>query len=362
MESHPAVENLQSGEKGSCVSGRRLFDFARAAGCAGKVCQEDLLEVLEQLPAFADTRLLVGGETSDDAGVYAISEDTALVLTVDVLTPVAEDPGVFGQIAAANALSDVYAMGGKPLAALCIVGFPVGEVEHQTIRKMLSGVWEKVKEAGAVVAGGHTTKDVELKCGLAVTGLVHPGHVITNAGAKPGDVLLLTKPLGIGLITTAARANVAGFQTVQEANRVMCRLNRLAAEVMCEVGVHAATDVTGFGLLGHAWEMAQASRGDVEIYAGAVPLIPGVIELAKQRLFPVGSLKNFEFMQSRATFAPSLPEEIRLLLCDAQTSGGLLIAVPEDNVGVLMTRLGEAGESAAVIGRVHAGSGIVQVR
>lgn len=284
------------------------------------------------------------------------------MLTVDVLTPVAEDPRIFGQVAAANALSDVYAMGGKPLAALCIVGFPVGEVEHETIRIMLGGVWEKVQEADAVVAGGHTTKDMELKCGLAVTGVVHPRRVVTNAGAMPGDVLLLTKPLGIGLITTAARTKVAEVQTIQGANRVMCKLNRLAAEVMCEVGVDSATDITGFGLLGHAWEMAQASRVDIEIHAEAVPLIPGVTELAKQRLFPKGSLRNYEFMQPRADFTPSLPEETKLLLCDAQTSGGLLIAVPEAKVGVLMTRLGEAGESAAVIGSVHPGSGIVQVR
>jgi len=320
------------------------------------------MQVLRQLPVFSDPRLLVSGETADDAGVYAISEETALVLTVDVLTPIAEDPRAFGQIAAANALSDVYAMGGKPLAALCIVGFPVGEVKHETIRAMLGGVWEKVREAGAVVAGGHTTKDMELKCGLAVTGVVHPKRVVTNAGAMPGDTLFLTKPLGSGIVTTALRVRRAPESAVTQANEVMCRLNRAAAEVMCGVGVNAATDVTGFGLLGHAWEMAQASRIDIEIDAKAVPLIPGVMELAAQGLFPGGSLKNFEFMKSRADFAPSIPEELRLLLCDAQTSGGLLMAVREDRTVELMGRLHSVGvQPTTAIGRVRAGSGRVRV-
>lgn len=306
--------------------------------------------------------MLVSGETADDAGVYAISEDTGLVLTVDVLTPIAEDPQVFGQIVAANALSDVYAMGGSPLAALCIVGFPVGELEHETIKDMLAGVWHKVKEAGAVVAGGHTIKDMELKCGLAVVGLVHPARVVTNAGALPGDVLVLTKPLGTGVITTAAKAGVAESQVVTEANRVMCELNRTAGLAMCEVGVNAATDVTGFGLLGHAWEMAQASRVDTVIESALVPFISGAQELAARGFFSGGSVKNYEFMQARADVDPAVPEEMRRLLCDVQTSGGLLISVPFEKSGELLVTLRESGIQATVIGEIREGTGRVRVR
>lgn len=327
------------------------------------MCQEDLRQVLSQLPVFSHPDLLVGGETADDAGVYRLDSDRALVLTVDVLTPIAEDPYVYGQIAAANSLSDVYAMGGRPLAALCVLGYPVGEIDNETIREILKGAWDKVREAGAVVAGGHTTKDVELKCGLAVVGVVNPGRVITNASARPGDVLVLTKPLGSGLITTATRVNVAEPQVVCEANRVMGELNRGAAAVMCETGVRAATDVTGFGLLGHAWEMAQASNVDVIIEASRVPLLPGVSELARQRLFPGGSVRNYEFMKARAEFAPGVDEDMRMILCDAQTSGGLLVAVPEARVAELAVRIREAGATtAAAIGVVGAGGGTVRVR
>lgn len=322
------------------------------------MCQEDLVQVLHQLPAFRHPDLLVGGETWDDAGVYRLDEDRALVLTVDVLTPIADDPYVFGQIAAANSLSDVYAMGGTPLAALCILGYPVGEIDNETIRAVMAGAWDKLREAGAVVAGGHTTKDVELKCGLAVTGVVSPSRVLTNAGAKPGDVLVITKPLGSGVIVTALRAGLVGQGTVSQANAVMVELNRTAADVAAKVGVNAATDVTGFGLLGHAWEMAQASRVDLVVKAAAVPLIAGALDLARQGLFPAGSLKNYRFLEQRAEFAGSVPEELRILLSDAQTSGGLLVAVPFERAGPLVDSLHVAGvQQAAIIGHVREGLG-----
>lgn len=318
--------------------------------------------MLQQLPAFRHPHLLVGGETSDDAGVYRLNAEQALVLTVDLLTPVADDPYVFGQIAAANSLSDVYAMGGTPLAALCIITFPVGEIEHETIKRILAGVWDKVKEAGAVIAGGHTLKDTEVKCGLAVTGIVHPERVVKNTGARPGDVLILTKPLGTGIITTALRVELAPASSVEEANRLMGELNRVPAEAMRETGVNAATDITGFGLLGHAWEMAQTGDIDLLIDASRVPLIPGTMELASQQLFPEGSLKNYSFMKSRADFAPSVPEDLCLLLCDAQTSGGLLIALPAARAPELLIRLRAAGNTtAAIIGSVRSGSGRVKV-
>lgn len=321
------------------------------------------MQVLHQLPRFEHPNLLVGGETMDDAGVYRLNPEQALVLTVDVLTPVADDPYVFGQIAAANSLSDVYAMGGIPLAALCVITFPVGEIEHETVRAILAGVWDKVREAGAVIAGGHTLKDTEVKCGLSVTGIVHPDRVVRNAGARPGDILVLTKPLGTGIITTALRVGLAPEQAVAEANRTMCALNRAAAEAMCETGVNAATDVTGFGLLGHAWETAQASGLDLVIDSGRVPVIPGATELAGQQLFPQGSLKNHDFMKDKADFAPSVSEDLRFLLCDAQTSGGLLISLPEARGGELLARLRAAGVSAATaIGHVRTGTGRVIVK
>ena len=341
---------------------RRLVDYARAAGCAAKVCQENLMQVLQQLPAFRHPDLLVGGDTSDDAGVYRLDNERALVLTVDVLTPIADDPYVFGQIAAANSLSDVYAMGGTPLAALCILGYPVGEIDNETIEAVLAGAWDKVREADAVVAGGHTTKDMELKCGLAVTGLVHPDRVVTNAGARHGDALVLTKPLGIGIITTAVRASLAPARAIEQANRVMCELNRTAAMVMIEFGVNAATDITGFGLAGHAWEMALASGAAIEIQADQVPIIPEAFDLARQSLFPGGSVKNHEFMETRADFVPSVPEELQMLLCDAQTSGGLLISLPTERAADFCGRLIGAGVAqAAVIGRVLPGPARIRV-
>ncbi|MBN2537306.1 selenide, water dikinase SelD [candidate division WOR-3 bacterium] len=341
---------------------RSLLEYTRAAGCAAKVCQEDLAQVLSRLPAFRHPDLLVGGDTADDAGVYRLDSERALVMTIDIMTPVAENPRIFGQVAAANAFSDVYAMGGVPFAALSFVAYPVLEIQAGTIQAILAGAWDKAREAGAVVVGGHTIKDVEVKFGLAAIGLVHPDRVIRNVGARPGDVLVLTKPLGTGVITTALRAGIAPPAAVAEVNRSMCRLNRAAAEVMCRVGVSAATDVTGFGLLGHAWEMAQAGDIDLVIDAAAVPLFPGVEELARQGWFPDGSVKNYGFIATRADFAEPVPDELRRLLCDAQTSGGLLVAVAPERAERFVDSLRAAGvRKATAIGRVTSGSGRVVV-
>jgi selenide,water dikinase len=284
------------------------------------------------------------------------------VLTVDVLTPVCDDPVTFGRIVAANSLSDVYAMGGRPLAALCFLGYPSGEIPNETVQAILSGVWEKVREAGAVIAGGHTVKDSELKCGLSVTGLVHPERVLTNARARAGDALILTKPLGSGIIATALRVNLAPVPAVETANRVMSELNRTAAEVMREFDVSAVTDITGFGLLGHAWEMANASRVEIRIESGNVPLIRGALDLAAQFLFPAGSVRNHQFMAGRATYASGIPETTQLLLCDAQTSGGLLISLPRAQAPALLARLQQAGvEESRTIGSVEPGAGRIVV-
>ncbi len=340
----------------------RLLDYARAAGCAGKACQADLFAVLKGLPDFVHPDLLVGSSGCDDAGVYRIDKERALVLTVDVMAPVADDPYIFGQIAAANSLSDVYAMGGEPIAALGVLGFPVDEVPADTIRQMLAGAWDKVREAGAVVAGGHTMKDMEIKFGLAVVGMVHPERVVTNAGVQPGDVLVLTKPLGTGLIATGLKQSQVKREPVDKAYRLMRTLNREAARVMLEIGVDAATDVTGFGLLGHTWEMAQASGVDIVIESDRVPVIEGVVELAAAGLVPLGTKNNYAFIQDKADFASGLNEAQRLVLCDAQTSGGLLLALPSAKTDALLSRLRQTGVTGAgVIGYAVRGQGGLRV-
>ncbi len=341
---------------------KSLLDYARAGGCAGKTCQKELFTVLRGLPSFAHPDLTVTPETCDDAGVFKIDSERALVLTVDVISPLAEDPYTFGQIAAANSLSDVYAMGGKPIVVLAVLGFPAGEIGHETVRTVLAGAWDKVREADAVVAGGHTMKDMELKFGLAVVGIVHPHEVVTNAGAKPDDVLILTKPIGTGIITTGLKANRSEPKVVEEANRVMSQLNRYAAEAMSVVGVNAATDITGFGLLGHSWEIAKASGVDLVIEAEKVPLLPGVLELAEQGLFPKGTINNYEFIQEKVAYMGNLSEKMRLILCDAQTSGGLLISLPKEKAERLLEKLLTLGYSAAaIIGYVQNGKGRLKI-
>ncbi|MEN9979768.1 MAG: selenide, water dikinase SelD [candidate division WOR-3 bacterium] len=341
---------------------RSLLEFATAAGCAGKTCQADLYAILKKLPKTIHPDLLVSGDTADDAGIYRLNRNQTLVLTVDVLGPIAEAPFTFGQIAAANSISDVYAMGGKPLAALSVLGFPPDKIEHTRIRAILAGAISKISEAGAVLAGGHTFKDQEIKFGLAVIGTIHPGKVITNAGARPGDRLILTKPLGTGIITTALKAGRAPSESIRLANRLMSTLNRTAAELMVKIGVSAATDITGFGLLGHAWELAQASRVNLVIEASAVPLIPGTVELAQLGLYPLGTLNNYRFVKKSTRFCAGISRTLRLILCDAQTSGGLLISVSEPRASRLLNLLQRSGiVDARFIGKVIKGNGRIIV-
>lgn len=317
------------------------------------MCQQDLAQVLSRLPKFTDPRILVGGDTMDDAGVYQLRDDLAIVQTVDILTPIADDPYVFGQIAAANSLSDVYAMGATPLTALCVVGFPVAEIDNETICRILAGVADKIREAGACLIGGHTLKDAEVKCGLSVTGVVLPDKIVANRGAKPGDCIILSKPLGIGVISTALKSGLAPDSAIEKANFYMCQLNRTACETMVEVGVSSATDITGFGLLGHALEMAEASNVSIRIDSRQVPVIEEAFELAKQSLFPGGSVKNYEFVKSKVEFAGDINSERQMLLCDAQTSGGLLISVPKERSETLLDILIKKGvDSASMIGEV----------
>jgi selenide,water dikinase len=312
-----------------------------------------LAQVLRQLPTIADDNLLTAAIPFADAGVYRISEDCALVQSVDFFTPIVNDPGAYGRIAAANALSDIYAMGGRPLTVMNLVGFPAC-LEHEVLVEILKGGAEKVHEAGAVIVGGHTVEDDEPKYGLAVTGLVDPRKLVTTAGAEPGDVLILTKPLGTGILATALKGEVIEEVQMQEAIRGMQMLNRSAAQVMLEVGVHACTDITGFGLLGHALEMAEASHVGIEIVASALHVYPQVLELAAIGLVPAGSYRNREHYLPRVANRAELGVEIVDILADPQTSGGLLMAVAADRLERLSGLLEAAGCDAFKIGRIVA--------
>lgn len=297
--------------------------------------------------------LLVGYETSDDAGVYQLSDEMALVQTLDFFTPVVDDPFAFGQIAAANALSDVYAMGGRPLTAMNIVCFPCS-LDMGILAEILAGGAGKVREAGAEVIGGHTVVDIEPKYGLSVTGVVHPQRVFSNAGARPGDKLVLTKPLGNGITTTARKNDKIDDAGMRESLRYMTMLNKDAASAMQKTGGRSCTDITGFGLLGHGYEMAAASKVRLIIDSGSVPLLDGVEDLARQGIGPGGGMENWLFFQDDVEFADSIPEHLKRILFDPQTSGGLLIAVPERDAEELVTRLRDLGhEKAAVIGEAQ---------
>ncbi len=312
-----------------------------------------LAQVLRQLPTVADENLLTAAIPFADAGVYRIREDCALVQSVDFFTPIVNDPLTYGRIAAANALSDIYAMGGRPLTVMNLVGFP-NCLEHAVLVEILKGGAEKVHEAGAVIVGGHTVEDDEPKYGLAVTGLVDPHKLVTTAGAKPGDVLVLTKPLGTGILATALKGEVIEETQMREAIQGMQTLNRSASQIMLEVGVHACTDITGFGLLGHALEMAEASHVGIEIDASALHVYPQALELAAIGLVPAGSYRNREYYMPRVVNRAGVAPEIVDILADPQTSGGLLIAVAPDRLEQLTRQLGAGGCDAFNIGRIVA--------
>lgn len=312
-----------------------------------------LAQVLRQLPTVEDENFLTAAIPFADAGVYQIAEDCALVQSVDFFTPIVDDPRTFGRIAAANALSDIYAMGGKPLTVMNLVGFPTC-LEHDVLVEILKGGAEKVHEAGAVVVGGHTVEDDEPKYGLAVTGLVDPKKLVTTVGAKPGDVLILTKPLGSGILATALKGEVIKEEQMIEAIRDMETLNRSASEAMLKVGINACTDITGFGLLGHALELAEASRIGLEIDAAALHIYPQVMDLAAIGLVPVGSYRNREHYLPKVVNREQVAVEIVDILADPQTSGGLLISVSADKLSQLTSELESAGCNAFNIGRVVA--------
>lgn len=322
----------------------------------------DLAGILCQLPVMHNPNVLVGIATSDDAGVYKLNETTALVQTVDFFTPIVDDPYLFGQIAAANSLSDIYAMGAMPLTALNLVAFPQGKLAGEVLLAILQGGRDKVAEAGAVIIGGHTIDDDEPKYGLAVTGITHPDKVWTNAGARPGDVLVLTKALGTGILASADRAGLFP-EGVAAAAASMAALNAAAAQIASDFSVHACTDITGFGLLGHVYELAAGSSVSIVINSQALPLLPAAAEAAAMGLVPAGAYANRNYLKT-VTFADSVRENIRDICFDPQTSGGLLFAVPGHQSEALVAALANAGLVAVrVIGQVtRQGEGDIYVR
>lgn len=310
-------------------------------------------EILSGLPPERDANLLVGVEKWADAAIYRLTSEIALVQTLDFFTPIVNDPFNFGRIAAANSLSDVYAMGGKPITAMNIVSFPVKELDKSVLRTILEGGLEVVHQAGAVMAGGHSVEDPELKYGLSVTGVVHPDRFLTNDNAKEGDVLVLTKPLGTGILATALKGGALNEKLTADVTELMATLNRGAAEAMMEVGVNSVTDITGFGLLGHALEMAKASNVGIRLYAEEVPIMTDVLALASMGMVPGGSFRNRKFCASHVQVAPELDPLLVDLLSDAQTSGGLLISVPGEKANLLVQKLLEKNTPAAkVIGEI----------
>ena len=304
------------------------------------------------MPVMTHPNLLVGTETGDDAAVYRLNDQTALIMTVDFFPPITDDPFEYGGIAAANSFSDVYAMGGKPLLALNIVGFPLS-LDKAILTEVLRGGYAKASEADCLIAGGHTVDDPEPKYGMSVVGIVEPGKQVTNAGARPGDVLVLTKPLGTGIITTAGKQGKVDAADLQEAVRNMSILNRAAAEAMMKVGVNSATDITGFGLMGHLKSMVRGSKVTAEVQLSGVPVLPGVWELLDQGVAPGGTPRNLQSVADTVKWSPDLTEQQQLLLCDAQTSGGLMISVAGEKKDALLAELKAAGvEVAAEIGRI----------
>jgi selenide,water dikinase len=334
-----------------------LLTTVEYGGCSAKLPADLLAKALQGLAPVADPRLLVGVDTCDDAGVYQLSDEQALIVTTDFFPPICADAYEFGQIAAANALSDVFAMGGTVLLAMNLVMFPAQGIPLQVLHAMLAGGQDKVREAGGLTVGGHTIADHPPKYGLAVTGLVHPGKVMTNALGKPGECLILTKPLGTGVLVAGHRLGEAGERDYQRALATMKQLNRSGAEIAGKYGVRCATDITGFGLLGHALHIAKASHLTVEFDVASLPVLPGVMALLRAGCIPGGAFCNQAYIESHTVFAAGLPYEQKMLCLDPQTSGGLLFSIGEEHADTCLGDLRAAGCPAAVVGRLSAYSG-----
>lgn len=331
----------------------KLTSLVKTSGCAAKLSPAILHDVLGRLPKFYNEHLLVGFDTSDDACVYKINDTTVLIQTVDFFPPMVDDPFLFGQIAAANALSDVYAMGGNPITAMNLLCFPAC-LDTSVMEEILAGGYDKVKESGAVIAGGHTISDPTPKYGLCVTGLAAPEQILTNAGAKEGDVLVLTKPLGIGILNTTAKAELITEEQQTTLHTVMSTLNKYAKEACKGLSVHACTDITGFGLLGHSYEMAAASKQTLRIDSGSLPLLPGVCDYASMGLLPEGMYNNLAYLEGHYHIDSNLPQPLVDVLFDPQTSGGLLLSMPERDAMEFLSRMELHSSYSRIIGEVIA--------
>ncbi|MEA1886187.1 MAG: selenide, water dikinase SelD [Bacteroidota bacterium] len=340
----------------------KLTHYTHGLGCACKIQPQNLEKVLSSVSLLADPMVLVGTETADDACVYKINDEQAIVQTLDFFTPVVDDPYHFGTIAAANALSDIYAMGAKPLFGLNIVGFPEETLPLEILEKILQGARDKATEAGIGILGGHTIEDPEPKYGLVVTGLVHPDKILRNKGAQPGDTLVLTKAIGTGILSTALKRGLISTEEEERLIKIMSALNKIPSDLMKQYEVHACTDVTGYGLTGHLREMSLASECDVAIYPGKIPFIPEAQNLAAAGIIPGGTYNNLEFVQKDVSFG-SFNRTMQLLLCDAQTSGGLLLAININDASLFLNDLVDAGiAGAAIIGQfTRKGKGKISV-
>lgn len=330
---------------------KRLTELTKSSGWAAKIGPDTLAQVLCHIPKTKDENLLVGIDTSDDAAVYKLDEDKALIQTIDFFTPVVDNPYVFGQIAATNSLSDIYAMGGDPKLAMNIICFP-NCLSPDTMAEILKGGYDKVKEAGAIIVGGHTIEDDEPKYGLSVSGFIHPSKVLTNSNAKIGDVLVLTKPLGIGILNTAIKAQMVDKETYDEVVKIMTTLNKFAKDAMIKVGVNSCTDVTGFGLLGHGLEMAEGSKTTIKFYSEKIPVLEKALEFANMGLIPAGAYANMNFIGGKVLFEENVKQELKDALFDPQTSGGLLISVSKDKVENLLEELEGNPTDFTIIGEV----------
>jgi len=333
-----------------------LTEKVKAAGWAAKIGPGDLEEILKDLPLPFDHNLLLGSEDWSDAGIYRLNDEVALAQSIDFFTPIVDNPYDFGQIAVANSLSDIYAVGGKPLLALNIVCFPINEMDKSILREILRGGLDKLKEAETLMIGGHSIEDPEIKYGLAVTGLVNPKNFVTNKGAKAGDLIVLTKPIGTGILATALKGKLLDPETTEILIKTMATLNKIASKVMMEIGVNGCTDITGFGLLGHCLEMARASKVTIRIFRNKIPVLPKTYEMASMGIIPAGSKRNINYCKKLVDIGNTDPITLDIL-SDPQTSGGLLISLPPEKAEKLIIRLKEEGiEHIQIIGEVKENS------
>ncbi|MFA8298870.1 MAG: selenide, water dikinase SelD [Hyphomicrobiales bacterium] len=339
----------------------KLTHYTHGLGCACKIRPQYLERVLKSVPIFPDPNVIVGNSHSDDASVFKIDNNTAIVQSLDFFTPIVDDPYEFGQIAAANALSDIYAMGAQPLFAQNIVGFPDHRLPMDVLTQILKGASDKASEAGISILGGHTVEDTEPKFGMVVSGKIHPDKILSNDKAKDNHVLILTKPLGLGILSTAVKRGIVDNDKAKEISQIMATLNKRAAEIMVNYDISTCTDITGFGLLGHLYEITSASELGAEIYLSKVPFISGAYDCAISGIIPGGSKNNLKHIEDKVDFSNEISNVHRLLLCDAQTSGGLLIAVSSNDKEKLLSELLDNGMNASIIGSLTKGKGKISI-